>query len=357
MEAEEDDAISSNINNNNNNNNNYGVDGNLTCSCSPECYYPYEPWDRWENAFNIYCQDDGQYRSAYRNCTCTDVDRDTYTLRAECTSGVGYDSNYCFESFNVCGVNYTSCPGSYSNTIEIVGEDTYFSEFCSERNDIERCSSFYQKTDANEGTYLFKSCRYFDGADVCNTIVRSNESYLVESCEIEVNGETCSSCDVVDVVYDSCKNYSNPLYCSNFTVQCYEYDCTSTDWNRTGSSCNRTYGYTFYGNTDGCDKDCNVCGNDATMTLPDEYFEIPFYGRIQCSRSQQRASNGALSTNGCAAVQLLAFDPCGCVGIEGDSASSSSLEEVPSDAEGRRGLSEMFFINLGLSAIVASSFT
>mmetsp|Transcript_19526 Transcript_19526/g.47134 ORF Transcript_19526/g.47134 Transcript_19526/m.47134 type:complete len:551 (-) Transcript_19526:103-1755(-) len=348
-EAGDDDAF-----NNNNNNNNYGVVGNLTCSCTPECYYPYQQRDRWEGAYYSNCQDDDQYRSQYRNCTCTNVDRDNYTLKAECTSG-GYGD--CFQSFNLCGINYTSCPRGFSNTIEIVGEGAYFSERCEERNDGERCSSFYEKRDVNEGTYIFKSCNFFGGADVCNTIFGSNETYAAEGCEIEVNGETCSSCDVVDVEYDSCKYYSNPLYCSNFTIQCYEFDCTNTDWNRTGSSCNRTYeDYVYYGNTDGCEADCNVCGDDANMTLPDEYFEIPFYGRIKCSQSQARASSGLLSTSGCAAVQLLAFDACGCVGIEGDSSRSSSPEIVPSGAEGQMRLSELV-INLGLSAVIASSLT
>ena len=93
------------------------------------------------------------------------------------------------------------------------------------------------------------------------------------------------------------------------------------------------------------------------MTLPDEYFDVPFYGRTKCSQSQIRASNGAVSTNGCAALQLLAFDACGCVGIEGESSRSSSFEEVdPSNAEGWMSRSELIF-SLGLSAVIASSLT
>jgi hypothetical protein len=99
--------------------------------------------------------------------------------------------------------------------------------------------------------------------------------------------------------------------CEPFTYQEVEFDCKNTEWKYTSSD---TYDFIpeNYGEY-GCDLDCNVCGEGAIMELPDESFEIPLWGEIQCGESQSLASYGMLTSNGCSAMQLLTADKCGCI--------------------------------------------
>jgi hypothetical protein len=279
---------------NNINNNNTGIyHGGNYSHCVTTCYggggyVPYIPRTRFEQAYDSYCnttKDRPDYYYNYRTCSCTNVDRDSYTLSATCSS-----EEQCSETWSRCNVNYTSCSES-SNSIDFTGEVGSFStSWCNGRSGSSIC-------------YL---------ADIV-------DNYTQVGCGIEVNGVMCNSCEVVEQLYDGhCKYASpDPFYnCTNITIQCNVFDCTNTDWNRAGSTCDPyEYGNSFFSFSYGCDTDCNVCGaagENAEMTLPDAMLEIPFYGKIQCNQSQTRASNGALTTDGCTVMQQLAFEPCGC---------------------------------------------
>jgi hypothetical protein len=89
------------------------------------------------------------------------------------------------------------------------------------------------------------------------------------------------------------------------------------------------------------------------MTLPDEFFEIPLFGRIQCKDSQSRAPVGFLNEESCAAMQRLAVDKCGCEPQDGGGSVRSSME-VTSNAEGGMFSASKLVVNLGLSFAVAS---
>jgi hypothetical protein len=89
------------------------------------------------------------------------------------------------------------------------------------------------------------------------------------------------------------------------------------------------------------------------MTLPDEYFEIPFFGKINCNNSQTRASLGYLTADGCAAIQQLALDPCGCALEDGGGAVRTSMEST-SDAGSGMVSASKFVVNLALSFAVGT---
>jgi hypothetical protein len=89
------------------------------------------------------------------------------------------------------------------------------------------------------------------------------------------------------------------------------------------------------------------------MTLPDEYFDIPFFGKIKCNNSQTRASAGYLTADGCAAIQQLAVDQCGCEQEDGGGAVRTSMEST-SDAESGMVSATKLVVNLALSFAVGT---
>jgi hypothetical protein len=262
------------------------------------CYGPsYNATNQWERSYYYYCKQDPTY--SYRACTCSNVDREAYTLTAVCNSK---PREGCYTAYSNCGANYTKCydeddTPQNSLTLDITDEGSFSREDCNQMDGMEVCSgrsiSFTPSTPENPyGTYS------------------------VESCSRKVNGVTCNSCEIVMSLYDPCAQpfyLENPQYnCSAFNITCYEFDCENTDWKKKGSTCD-PYEYVYEPRAYGCDLECKICGADANMTLPDAMLTIPFYwNEMSCAESQRRAEQGSLTSEGCAAMNILASETCGC---------------------------------------------
>ena len=273
---------------------------------SPSYSY-YAPYRRWEEVYYSFCKDDDPYLYRWRtNCTCTNVDRDNYTLSVVCGGNI-----QCFNSSSKCGIRYEKCEYKF-NGYQFTGEEGSLSrERCFERNDVRMCYTYYMDVDRIE------------------TLNINRESLV--GCGRKVNGVLCKSCNITqEVKYRDCDDYKNLSTCAQLAhITCFNFDCTNTALNRTGSSCDPDY-HRDSGSFYGCDLNCNICGavwDNATMTLPDEEIIIPFsyFSKILCSQSQRYASEGYLTTDGCHAIQQLAIGKCGCEG----NASNETVSETP----------------------------
>ncbi|KAG7374941.1 hypothetical protein IV203_014036 [Nitzschia inconspicua] len=220
------------------------------------------------------------------NCTCTNVNEEEQTLHVACVM------DYCYETVSRCGVNFTDC-FNYIAELETV------------------------TVNPHSYTYSVNVC--FDKVGRGNTSICFNHTsvnFTKVGCAVSLNGEACTSCDVVPTFYEVLP-YNESISCYNVTASCYHYDCTNVKGGWKGNDCAPEFFQDY-----GC-VECSLCDPGEVVSIPDATL-------IAFSRSDQSGENVTHCGDGpifndvtlaeCLELQLNAEDVCGCVPKSDDDA-------------------------------------
>jgi hypothetical protein len=238
---------------------------------------------------------------SYITCECSDVDVALYTGTAACTT-----ESFCSDTADVCGANVTLCY-NVAYTLAFTAPNTGES----------------------------KICYYFTAPTVFDYCLAEFYSGTAEStgCEIEVLGQTCSSCGLVDLPYGGIGN-----------TTCLDVDCSNTDLGIALPLCNTSIveGFlrqvlTYAPIAEGpCPSGCNVCGEGGFMANLDTYVTFPTGDSAVCGAIEFASFTGYFALTGqeelCDLLPALVAEPCGCSG--GADSNSTSVPAPSPTAEG-----------------------
>ena len=136
-------------------------------------------------------------------------------------------------------------------------------------------------------------------AQICYTVD------TVPSCAIAVNGVTCNSCEVVDILDDGIRG-------------CYDWDCGNIFPNSTGNDCQGGFILSdVFPNALPNAPDvfvCDICGDGGMITKPDIALQIPnLVPPLTCGQVDAAAKNGSVLEPQCPLLQPFVQQSCGCV--------------------------------------------
>jgi hypothetical protein len=216
-------------------------------------------------------------------CRCTGVSLEAYTGSVSCS----YES-YCSDLSNVCDMDATFCIET-TYDLSVTGPYMGVGKTC------------YSITEPE----VFQYCYNFitSGPDTEPT------------CAVEIDGTTCSACQLSQMSY------------SQDPTDCRIVDCSNTDSGISGLFCNYTvveYNIANHLLFEGlpCPTGCNLCGPGGYITKPYFTFTLPTGINSTCRELDFNALVGYFeSTDLCNTLPDIIAEPCGCTG--------GSAEESP----------------------------
>ncbi|KAG7359044.1 hypothetical protein IV203_015633 [Nitzschia inconspicua] len=216
----------------------------------------------------------------YPGCTCTNLNEDDHTLNMSCSTL----QERCHETFSRCGVHVTDC---YFLNVDVIFNDSY-------TYTVYGCYDRAGKGDS-------------DDSSICYYHQTVNDT--TDECTVSLNGEPCSSCEVVPTFFDVYYCDENTT-CYNITEDCFHFDCTNVKGGWVGNDCAAVFFEDY-----GC-VECALCDAGEVVSFPDATL-------VSVSRSAPMAKNDTHCGDGpiindvtlaeCMRLQLNAEDVCGCV--------------------------------------------
>lgn len=243
-------------------------------------------------------------------CGC-EVDPDSYLLYVNCFQ------EECIEYISTCGTNITACR-DISLELNVTSPGEYMRRRC-----IHYTEPYEQET-----------C--YEAKVVDN---------VVQTCDIEVEGVTCNSCDIVK---QRARDDS-----------CYQFDCTNTIseksafWSYFCEDGVNVAPIKDYLSTYDCDiYQCPICGGeDFTSTNPAGLIDLGD-GTTTCAAVHQVALLGGFNETFCQEVVIPGVaEDCGCVPVGVESAAPAAVPTAAPSGASVVFNTRMAFTAIGLSII------